>query len=164
MIGAQSRSALVMFVVLRDIVVVIGGGLLLGWRCTKTTPPFDEQHESRDEGLGVVCALLPIAQSFWTIAVMQTIFHNDDEPLGVAVGQMAPLLADPTLGELMVTVVCTARLQARCSAARSSSSSCDCVDESTVVTTPKLPAMRRRPSSIRPSRCRRHRRPASNSA
>ena len=98
-IGAGGRSNLFMFVVVRDLVVIGGSLLLLAARCLRsTTTPLEEGGDGG--GFGVVCGILPIAQSFWTIATLQQQLAGD-ETHDASIGGMAIVVADPTMGALL---------------------------------------------------------------
>ncbi|KAI6242451.1 Frizzled-4 [Aphelenchoides fujianensis] len=120
LIGAVGRSNFLMFVVLRDVVVVVASALILGSGClaSATLPaaaPAASTAVGRPAGLhgaqsdgfmsssgiGILCAILPAAQSFWLIAALQHMYGGDAFEPVLGVGSMSRLLADPSLGALL---------------------------------------------------------------
>ncbi|KAI6180276.1 Frizzled-4 [Aphelenchoides besseyi] len=85
LIGAVGRSNFTMFVLLRDFAVILISTFIITMSCLQNSK------------IGVVCAILPVGQTFWFLASVQHIYF--DEQLGV--GSWAKLLADPSLGALM---------------------------------------------------------------
>jgi hypothetical protein len=104
MIGAVSRGNFQMFILLRDFVVIVASVLILGSGCLTSAHSIGSQAPTNsflsNNVVGILCGILPIAQSFWFLASIQHLYGSNNDPV-VGIGNMATLMADPSLGSLL---------------------------------------------------------------
>lgn len=89
-----------MFILLRDVVITLVSIFVLFSGCWSNKRSTSAEISSSN-GLGILCAIFPMAQIFWLVAAATHIyFHNASDPV-LSVGSMAKQLTDLAMGAIL---------------------------------------------------------------